>query len=729
MRRFKQSNTPFIYTTILYIAGLLLFFEWLYPIEEVTDTAYIGVFILYTLLCCFITLLQVKWWITVPVKGFGIIVVLHGIFASKLPDKSFLGSVFSDLMFNVEALIAREWFNLTDMFRTLLFLLVIWLMSYLLYYWFVQMKHVLVFSILTFIFVTLLDTFTVYQANWAIFRTFVISFLALGLANVLKEMQRENIQSNGMRVRSIWILPLIAMVLFSSMVGYTAPKFEAQWPDPVPFLKSASGGIGGVGGFGIQKVGYGEDDSRLGGSFVQDYSSVFQAYMTKPSYFRIESKDVYTGKGWITSDNATYSEQAAEEISLETFDPALETEQLDVSLVFSGDTQIPKLIYPYGIRQVELGNPDVSLLVNENSGEIRTELLQEETSLEGYRIEYDYPAYPIDTMREELPIEDPELLAQYTQLPQSLPDRITELAQEITINFDSPYDKVRAVESYFSANGYEYQTTDVAVPGINQDYVDQFLFETKVGYCDNFSSAMVVMLRTLDIPARWVKGFKSGEKAQENIDDSGYDVYQVTNANAHSWVEVYFPQVGWVPFEPTQGFDVPNDFAVDTSNDEEDPLEAPEVQQQPEKPEQAEEEAVEVSGQKKDTDSFTLELTWVHGVIAAVILLLVLVLAYWKRYQIQVYFIERKIRKRQDAATYQQAYHYVLKLLKHKGFSKKPDQTLREFAKRIDSWYGSDEMGRLTANYERLIYQNGGNLVAEQEMSNLWKNLINRILG
>src|SRR5690606_34249781 len=99
------------------------------------------------------------------------------------------------------------------------------------------------------------------------------------------------------------------------------------------------------------------------------------------------------------------------------------------------------------------------------------------------------------------------------------------------------YEKVRAIEKYFSRNGFVYQISDVAVPGEEEDYVDQFLFDTKAGYCDNFSTSMVVMLRTLDIPARWVKGFTSGDIIESNINDGEYDVYEVTNANAHSWVE------------------------------------------------------------------------------------------------------------------------------------------------------------------------------------------------
>src|SRR5690606_32086536 len=164
------------------------------------------------------------------------------------------------------------------------------------------------------------------------------------------------------------------------------------------------------------------------------------------------------------------------------------------------------------------------------------------------------------------------------QLPDELPERVRELAEEIAAGSDTVYGQAQAVERYFSTNGFEYSQSDIAVPAEDQDYVDQFLFETQRGYCDNFSTSMVVLLRSLDIPARWVKGFNEGEVI-DTVD--GYDVYEVTNNNAHSWVEAYMPGVGWMMFEPTIGFtgasDVDFDLDIETSE--------PEPEQMPDRPE------------------------------------------------------------------------------------------------------------------------------------------------
>src|SRR5690625_4460312 len=113
---------------------------------------------------------------------------------------------------------------------------------------------------------------------------------------------------------------------------------------------------------------------------------------------------------------------------------------------------------------------------------------------------------------------------------------------------------------------------------------------------------MVVMLRTLDMPARWVKGFSSGEKVDEvTIDGDIENVYEVTNANAHSWVEVYFPEYGWVPFEPTKGFSNPTQFYTDEDvNDEEEMDES--INNSPEIPELHDPDAPEIDDDLKEVE-------------------------------------------------------------------------------------------------------------------------------
>ena len=131
--------------------------------------------------------------------------------------------------------------------------------------------------------------------------------------------------------------------------------------------------------------------------------------------------------------------------------------------------------------------------------------------------------------------------ATYLQLPK-LDSRIPELAKQITVNQDNPFDKARAMEGYLRSH-YGY-TLDLSGPPQN-DPLAYFLFQKRAGHCEYFAAAMTVMLRTQDIPARYINGFQQGE-----YNDVAGDLV-VRESDAHSWVEAYFPGFGWLTFDPT----------------------------------------------------------------------------------------------------------------------------------------------------------------------------------
>lgn len=128
----------------------------------------------------------------------------------------------------------------------------------------------------------------------------------------------------------------------------------------------------------------------------------------------------------------------------------------------------------------------------------------------------------------------------YLQLPDKLDPRIAELAREITEDRESDYDKVRAIERHLLR--YTYSTEgghDRANP------LSDFLFNKKSGHCEYFSTAMVILARTLGIPARPANGFYGGAY------NSFGEYYAVRQADAHSWVEIWFDGFGWMTFDPT----------------------------------------------------------------------------------------------------------------------------------------------------------------------------------
>lgn len=145
------------------------------------------------------------------------------------------------------------------------------------------------------------------------------------------------------------------------------------------------------------------------------------------------------------------------------------------------------------------------------------------------------------------------VIEKYLQLPESFSPRIQQLAEEVTAQAETPYDKVAAVTSYLRDN-IEYAPNIPETPG-NKSTLEWILFEHKKAFCVYYATSEVLMLRSLGIPARMAVGFAQGSGSVDREEDfEGSFVpteYIVRRQNAHAWPEVYFPGVGWVEFEPT----------------------------------------------------------------------------------------------------------------------------------------------------------------------------------
>jgi transglutaminase-like putative cysteine protease len=132
--------------------------------------------------------------------------------------------------------------------------------------------------------------------------------------------------------------------------------------------------------------------------------------------------------------------------------------------------------------------------------------------------------------------------ARYVALPSNLPTRIRTLAEDWTRGAKTPLEKAKAIESHLRTE-YRY---DLASPsGRDKQPLDHFLFESKRGHCEFYSTAMAVMLRTVDVPTRNVTGFIGGTWNRFGR------FYAVRQGDAHSWVEVHLENQGWMTFDPT----------------------------------------------------------------------------------------------------------------------------------------------------------------------------------
>lgn len=730
----KKSIPSFFIMT----AGFLLFWEWLRPLGQVTDTGHIPLLVLYAALCFLVSFfIQNGLWKFI-IKGLSLLFILDYLFLPGI----FLSSesiqfISQELSYNLSAVWDSQWYLMTPFFRSLLFLMVLWLMSYLLHYWFLVANKFFLFVVLTIMYLAVLDTFTSYEAEIAIVRTFAISFIALGLSRFMK-FREQGVEVEIQKYSILkWIIPIIGGVLVTASIGIFAPKLAPQWPDPVPFIQSQANHVG----FGntVQKVGYGENDSQLGGSFVQDDTAVFEAISKERLYWRIESKDLYTGKGWERSSSLDYNPLQSGAVQWQAFSTqAVDTTEEEASVTYTKESNLDKVPIPYGATEVTTSYSAL-LFQDLESGMMEMEVSEQQGRSQPYTVQYEDPSFSIDQLKQVSDKDPSAIQNKYLQLPSSLPDRVRALAQEITTDKPTRYDKVKAIERYFSQNGYTYQIEDVSIPEAGEDYVDQFLFETMVGYCDNFSSSMVVMLRTLDIPARWVKGFTGGEIKSNQPDlPNGYKLYEITNNNAHSWVEVYFPNVGWVPFEPTSGFTNPTEFYqetvaedMDSTNPEEQRIEETNPQQ-----EQLEQQATDPADNEEDESALGSSRSSrinmpikVMIVIGVILLVLLGGFSYWKRQEIRTWYLQKKWRKISEQLDIEECYHYLLKLLAKKGFNRNKGQTLRQYAKEVDETIGKSDMYDLTLLYEQYLYRNGQVEVDSSTLRNLFQRIVHQIIA
>jgi transglutaminase-like putative cysteine protease len=133
----------------------------------------------------------------------------------------------------------------------------------------------------------------------------------------------------------------------------------------------------------------------------------------------------------------------------------------------------------------------------------------------------------------------------HLDLPDVITERTRQLAHDLTDGEPTPYARAKAIETYLRQ--YEYDLEVDEPPRSVEEVADYFLFDLQRGYCDYYTTAFIVLARLAGLPARFATGFAVG--SWDPLDG----VWIVTEAEAHSWPEVFFPEYGWIAFEPTAG--------------------------------------------------------------------------------------------------------------------------------------------------------------------------------
>jgi len=250
-------------------------------------------------------------------------------------------------------------------------------------------------------------------------------------------------------------------------------------------------------------------------------------------YWRNITYDVYTGRGWLSS--------IASEINYEAGQPVEDAELMKARRALRQDVQLAKGFKGLMLQAGALITVDHNFRV---AWREPGDFLGATVEAESYRAVSMISTATQDQLRNAGENYPPSIRDRYLTLPDDVPPRVHALARDLTATSATPYDRARAIENYLRKFPY---TLDLYAPPQDRDVVDYFLFELQRGYCDYYATAMVVLTRAAGVPARLATGYAAGKY------DAAQMRYVVTEAEAHSWVEVYFPNYGWVEFEPTGG--------------------------------------------------------------------------------------------------------------------------------------------------------------------------------
>ena len=364
-------------------------------------------------------------------------------------------------------------------------------------------------------------------------------------------------------------LPLAALALTASVVLSSSVMINPAWMQGVRdvLLKKDVTQPGNTGNYIAPNI---KNTNELGGNLKLDDTILMEVDSpVNGIYLRGVSKDVYTGHSWERSDSGLMdfpSEYFADELELVKGYEILTGIPPENSLFPAFDISITYENLHTDVLYVPLKTTGVS-------ADVEMKTLGEDSLLSNQRVGSGFrytaaflmPAYENQSFQEiarsshaglyktnqsivnsDLAAKAEGIRQRFLQLPPSIPERVRTLAHELTSALSNDFDKAKAIEKYLAGN-YTYTLT----PGSfdrSRDFVDDFLFENKQGYCTYYATAMSVLLRCAGIPSRYVEGYVLPAKQPNS------SVYKVTRKQGHAWAEAYFEGLGWIPFEATSAY-------------------------------------------------------------------------------------------------------------------------------------------------------------------------------
>jgi transglutaminase-like putative cysteine protease len=330
-------------------------------------------------------------------------------------------------------------------------------------------------------------------------------------------------------------IPAVAVGLIVLIVAFATPMF---------FLLPRVGGAGIGGSAGTVSTSSGFSDTvRLGGiGRIQQNDEVVMRVRVEgrlPQAGRLKWRgvalDTFDNQAWSKSRATVREPRTRGERDLIQIDYANTREGLTLQTFYLEPLDSPVL---FALPRAVGVQSNFQVLFKDAQDALYFQRVGERVS---YKVLSDIDLPPAEELRADNTPYGPES-RNYLQLPFRLDSRITELADFIVGPNINRYDSAAAIESYLQ-NSFGY-TLEQKASG--PEPLSDFLFNVREGHCEYFATAMAVMLRTQGIATRVVNGFQQGDY------NDAADIYVVRQKNAHSWVEVYFPEKDvWVPFDPT----------------------------------------------------------------------------------------------------------------------------------------------------------------------------------
>jgi len=335
--------------------------------------------------------------------------------------------------------------------------------------------------------------------------------------------------------------------LSGKRIGFTAIALAILLPALVPTLQPDplfGFGVGGGVGVGGNSIIIPNPVAGMRGQLTQQDDATVLTYTSSdgaPHYLRLWSLDQFDGEEWSMTGPRGRPEDRVAEGPLPQppgLGPSVEVDRVEMRISMSDEiSRLHFLPLPYPPTEVEVDGDwradRSTLMVFSTRNEARGL---------SFRVVSNEPR-PTPELLERSAPPSADIVERYLRLPPNLPERIVELAREVTQDAPTPYAKAVRLQKWFTEDGdftYSLETR-----GQSSQALLEFLDRTRTGYCEQFAAAMAVMARALDIPARVAIGYTGGTR----VDDG----WRVGTYDAHAWPELYFEGVGWLRFEPTPG--------------------------------------------------------------------------------------------------------------------------------------------------------------------------------